>query len=375
MPRPIESRYEDPLETVWLECARRVGLQVSRAPDAYASSDGRGGLVLSDATGLDADDSLAQMILHELCHALVQGPESFAWIDWGLDNEGNRDDELEHACLRVQAALLEPLGLRQVLAPTTDFRAYYDRLPPDPFEERERSERTSITRGRLAYARRHHSPWAPHLDEALAATARIVEATGSYASGTALLAKREAATPAHRLGPASCARPNTRCGDCAWTHRDALDRLSCELHRRRRVVPDERACELFEPELDCTTCGACCREAYDVVVVARSDPAPKRHLDLFVARRDGYDLPRPDGLCVALRGGERLAPIQPAITRPSRAGETGDARDAAETKVRYQPDERGFSCVIYDDRPRTCRDFRRGSPNCREARRAVGLGR
>ena len=32
-----------------------------------------------------------------------------------------------------------------------------------------------------------------------------------------------------------------------------------------------------------------------------------------------------------------------------------------------------FHCVIYDDRPRTCRDFTLGSARCLTARRRVGL--
>jgi Fe-S-cluster containining protein len=32
-----------------------------------------------------------------------------------------------------------------------------------------------------------------------------------------------------------------------------------------------------------------------------------------------------------------------------------------------------YHCVIYDDRPKTCRDFTLGSENCLTARRRVGL--
>ncbi len=34
-----------------------------------------------------------------------------------------------------------------------------------------------------------------------------------------------------------------------------------------------------------------------------------------------------------------------------------------------------YSCEIYADRPRTCRDFTRESANCLDARRRVGLSR
>jgi hypothetical protein len=170
--RTIHRRYVDPLDAVWLRAAREMGLQVTRAPDAFASTDGRGTMVLGTPETLDPDDCLAQMIFHELCHALVQGPESFAWVDWGLDNETERDVVREHACLRAQAALLEPLDLRVALAPTTDFRTYYDALPDDPLT----GDDASVALAREALARVDTAPWSPHLRRALDATARIVAA-------------------------------------------------------------------------------------------------------------------------------------------------------------------------------------------------------
>jgi hypothetical protein len=170
--RTVRRRYVDPLDAVWLRAAADVGLTVVRAPDAFASTDGRGQLLLGTAETLDADDCLAQMIFHELCHALVQGPASFAEVDWGLDNETERDVVREHACLRVQAALLAPLDLRVAFAPTTDFRAWYDALPDDPLEGS--SDDASIPLAKQALARVDTPPWAPHLRRALDASARIV---------------------------------------------------------------------------------------------------------------------------------------------------------------------------------------------------------
>src|SRR5690606_38311799 len=122
-----------------------------------------------------ADDCLAQMILHEICHWMVQGPQSFGRVDWGLDNVGENDEQREYACLRLQAALLEPWGLRQTLGPTTDFRAYYDALPPDPFWERDEAERESITRARAAWNRRNRRPFREHLELALRLTSEILQ--------------------------------------------------------------------------------------------------------------------------------------------------------------------------------------------------------
>src|SRR5690606_42008244 len=101
----------------------------------------------------------------------------FEHPDWGLDNETDQHRTLEHACLRVQAALLEPLGLRHVFAPTTEYRAFYDALGSDPlapvagFEDDE-----SPLRARLAPQRSARPPWAPHLGRALEASARVIHA-------------------------------------------------------------------------------------------------------------------------------------------------------------------------------------------------------
>lgn len=172
--RTVRRRYVDPLDAVWLRAATDVGLHVVRAPDAFASTDGQGQLLLGTPETLDADDCLAQMIFHELCHALVQGPASFAEVDWGLDNETERDVVREHACLRVQAALLAPLDLRVAFAPTTDFRVWYDALPDDPLEGP--PDDASIPLAKEALARVDTPPWAPHLRRALDASARIVAA-------------------------------------------------------------------------------------------------------------------------------------------------------------------------------------------------------
>ena len=174
MGREITRRYIDPLAQIWLGAASRIGLRVVRTPDTYAATDGRGTLAIAIDSELDADDSLAQMIFHELCHALVLGPASFAEVDWGLDNETERDVVREHACLRVQAALLAPLDLRVAFAPTTDFRVWYDALPDDPLEGP--PDDASIPLAKEALARVDTPPWAPHLRRALDASARIVAA-------------------------------------------------------------------------------------------------------------------------------------------------------------------------------------------------------
>ena len=131
-------------------------------------------------------------------------------------------------------------------------------------------------------------------------------------------------------------------------------------------------CERWEAALDCQTCGACCREAYDAVAVSPRDPVrrsqPGYVVDRAAAprapalaseqryqlRRAPHPGPTPESTverCAALVGGA-LVPC----------GERGD--QLTTTRVR---------CVIYDDRPRTCREFTLGSAHCLSARRKVGL--
>ena len=172
--RDAAARYLDPLDVVWFATARRLGMTVRRAPDIFASWDGRGELTLGTRDTLDPDDCAAQMVLHEICHWLANGPGSRAWRDWGC---GPDDDAQwrEHAALRLQAALLDPWGLRALLGPTTDFRAYWDRLGPDlgvpisgvPDEDR------AMACAADALARAASPPFAHPLRQALSATARI----------------------------------------------------------------------------------------------------------------------------------------------------------------------------------------------------------
>ncbi len=152
-----------------------MGLCLTRSSEVYASVDGAGTLALGTPETLDPDDCIAQMVLHELCHWLVEGPASFGCVDWGLDNGSARDLTREHACLRVQAALTGGHGLRRVLAPTTDHRAFYDGLGADPLSGAD----PSVPLARAALSRATEPPWAPHLEQALRATATVVRAASA----------------------------------------------------------------------------------------------------------------------------------------------------------------------------------------------------
>jgi len=173
--RTPKHSYLDPLDAIWLTVAARIGFRVERSAEVYASTDGKGIMTIGAPSTLDPDDCLAQMILHELCHSLIEGAESLGVPDFGLDNESARDVVREHACLRLQAWLTEKYGLRKVLAPTTDFRGYYDRLPEDPLADD--ADPATVT-AKQGATRSQEAPWAPHLGEGLEATAKVLKVAG-----------------------------------------------------------------------------------------------------------------------------------------------------------------------------------------------------
>ncbi len=169
-------RYEDPLDRVWLSTASNIGLQVRRSDQVYAHC-ADGVLHLGTAETLDPDDCLAQMIFHEFCHAMVEGPESLKAEDWGLDNTSPKDLVHEHATLRLQACLAGRFGLREFLGSTTVFRAYYDDLPKDALAG---SDDPAIGMATLGLERSESAPFGPHIVRALDATQRIIFAAAAF---------------------------------------------------------------------------------------------------------------------------------------------------------------------------------------------------
>ncbi len=356
--RAVRHRYVDPLDHVWIACLEAVGLRLRRVPGAYATTDGRGELTIALAAELDPDDCLAQMIFHELCHAAVAGPEQWEKRDWGLDNETARDEVLEHATLRTQAFYLRPLGLRTFLGPTTDFRAYYDELPADPLAGND----PAVPLARIAIGRLRRAPFAPSVGEALRRTREILDASAAAAHLARVHTSKprpdEGLPPLHDAlappvsfhtagvapAPPGSLPASETCGSCAWFDPGRASGR-CLSTETRRLAPSEAACERWEPSPDCETCGACCREAFHTLALSPREPFVKRHPELVVwrATMDGRrqpELPRPEGRCPPLTGDGAASP---------------------------------YRCGLYDDRPRTCRDFARGGANCLEARRRVGL--
>jgi hypothetical protein len=330
------------IERAWIDAAARLGLRVMRTADAYATSDGRGTIGIGVGAALDVDDAVAQLVFHELCHAITEGDANLAKPDWGLDNTSGRDVLREHACLRLQAHLADAYGLRALMAPTTEYRAYHDALPEAPLAD---GDDPSIPIAREAAARAAAPPWAGPLADALAATVDEI-ARAALSAEVAQAALHPLGTP---LGPAG-----ETCGSCAWLYVGGRGRgvERCRQHaapnadgvRTRRELP---ACARWEPPVDCAACGACCREAYHSVTVSVRDPVVWKQPELVERHGHRFEIRREGERCAAL------------------VDRRNDAARGAGARV--------FTCSIYEDRPQACRDFAAGGRHCLDARRRVGL--
>ena len=176
-----ELPYIDPVDQIWISLAKRLDMNVTRSESVFASWDGVATLTISTPAGFDPDDCLAQMIFHEICHALVESPSGLSRPDWGLENIDQRDLVREHACHRLQASLLAPHGLRTMLGPTTDHRPYYDSLPEDPLAP---GDDPAIPLAISAHNIAVTGAWANHIQDALRATAAIAAAVRPFADGS-----------------------------------------------------------------------------------------------------------------------------------------------------------------------------------------------
>jgi hypothetical protein len=260
--------------------------------------------------------------------------------------------------LRLQAYLAGSVGLRDFFAPTTDFRvSFWHNLPQDPFaaapETGGRREQSCVA-ARIGAWRATLPRWQP-LHHALAASAAIAAVTPRQladdqhaepdATPLPSLWRDAAALPAlHPAGHTAIADylPNHDCMDCAWHFADEAHHY-CQ-HAPNIALPDNApACCRWEAaaELDCLSCGACCREAYDAVEVADDEAVNHTHPDLIITNGSRRKLRRTGPRCAALIGGNHT--------------------------------HETYACTIYSDRPSTCRDFTLGSDNCLDARKRVGL--
>ena len=358
MQRKITHEYSDPLDLVWQQCAENLGFKIERTHSAYATSDGKGTIAITHPVDFDEDDSLAQFIFHEICHALVEGPEGEQTTDWGLTSFGTNPWR-EHACLRLQAWLAGEYGLRDFFAPTTDFRtSFWNQLGENPLEAPEaqggRLEKSCIASRiglQRAFLPRYHDP----LHLALSTTRKLIDALQLAIAAKSPLDNKKPSLwslfqhpePLHRLKHAtipSWAR-QYRCQDCAWFS-VGQNRSFCVQVPKKRLDSDEPACSHFEPvtELDCLTCGACCREAYDRVEVKPGEAFIQLHPNWVTREKRHFKIKRVESHCIALISErEKDNPLP------------------------------HYACQCYLDRPSTCRDFQKGGANCLFARRKLGL--
>ncbi len=170
--RTIQQTYQDPIDLIWINAADRIGIKIVRDDEVFAAWDGQGTLRIGTSQTLDPDDSLAQMILHELCHALVEGPQAYCKPDWGLDYDNLDDHCHEHACLRLQAKLADRYGLRKFFASTTDFRDYFEKIPADPLAP---GNDQAIELAAKGFHNLNESNWLKPIHEALQQTSMIAD--------------------------------------------------------------------------------------------------------------------------------------------------------------------------------------------------------
>ncbi len=181
--RHILRTYTDPVDLIWLHAASQMGMQINRSSEVNASWDGESVLTIGTPETLDPDDCLAQMILHEACHALCEGPQSLKLPDWGLESFNPEKKVREHACLRLQAAFADRYRMRSFFAATTVFRRYYDQIPEDPLGDGN-DPAIAVARRAMQYA--NQGPWAQPLDDALRRTALVAAALDRIADAQSL---------------------------------------------------------------------------------------------------------------------------------------------------------------------------------------------
>jgi hypothetical protein len=339
--RKTSGFYADPVDLIWLSLAKKLGFRIHRSDEAYASFDGEHVLTICTPAEFDEDDCLAQMILHELCHALVGGDKALKTRDWGITSEGEDDLLQEHATHRLQAYLSGVYGLQDMLAVTTEWRSHYDVLGEEPLKGEEPS--VSMAQKGLENARAWR--WESPIQRAMKATAEIAKITRPFTDERSLW---NSSQPLHPSGfPYD---GNNACGKCAWAMVEATGvGLLCQQSNNGKglLVPveaDSPSCLRFEERFDaeeCSRCGACCREGFDAVPVGEDEPLFKARPDLLAGEGDFIFIPRPDGKCRVLK---------------------------TDSQKRWR-------CAIYDERPRACVDLEMGSIGCLQARRRVGLSR
>jgi len=73
----------------------------------------------------------------------------------------------------------------------------------------------------------------------------------------------------HPLGP-DWGTEASSCASCAWSHLAGPGPKvwRCQASGGQRIDPRDRGCVVWEGELDCLACAACCGPAFDAVEVS-----------------------------------------------------------------------------------------------------------
>ena len=323
------------VDRLWIDAARELGFAVVRTPNAYASSDGAGGIAIGATEILDGDDALAQLVFHELCHAITEGDASRRSCPTGASTTRRGDVVREHACLRVQAHLADRFGLRAADgADDADTARTTTALPARSAGQRRRPGDEAARAPRalpIAGARRARFG-------AVGVAARTIE-RGAGAETAAAICARTAKPPAAPARLRARSRRRRPAAACAWLYVGGRG-------SRGRALPAERAgatatararrasiaaCERWEALVDCRTCGACCREAYHSVTVSVRDPVVWKQPDLIVRHGHRFEIRREGSRCAAL-----------TVTSDGRVPDPPDAITGAASRARSTTIARGL---------------------------------
>ena len=130
------------------------------------------------------------------------------------------------------------------------------------------------------------------------------------------------------------------CQTCVWHFVGGRGRpvSRCRRFGSRRLDPEWPSCQSYTETLDCLRCGACCREAYHAVEVGPRDEFTRKHPDKVIPVNGRLNIIRQDGICGCL-----------------------------------SPNNGCWPCSVYDERPKTCRDFEPAGANCVDARVRMGI--
>ena len=219
------------------------------------------------------------------------------------------------------------------MAPTTPYRAYYAALPADPLHGAAGDE-DAVARAAAACARFDASAWRAPIEQALSETAAAIGRAGDARAAHPLgfrarAGGRDLRDAAPGCTTAGAARRSRAAGRARPPNGDGA-----------RTARSHPACAHWEPPVDCRTCGACCREAYHSVTVSMRDPVVWQEPRSDRAPRHRFEIRREGSRCAALERRRR---------------------------------RRSYTCAIYENRPRPCREFAAGGRHCLDARRRVGL--